>query len=171
MKYAFVVAVETLSWLVFLLPRFRVVNAFKSAYLRLFFGAKVGKKVVFYPSVWIFTGRNLVVGDNVDFAKDVLVTTDGGVTIGHRTLIGYRTQILSGNHTVPPKPQRIFDSGHTKAPVKIGDDVWIGANTIILPGVEIGEGAVIAAGSVVTKNVPAFSYAAGIPARVIKERT
>lgn len=170
MKYALVVAVETISWIVFLLPRFRLLNALKSAYLRRFFGAKIGTQVVFYPGVWIFTGRNLVVGDNVDFAKDVLITTDGGVTVGHRTLVGYRSQILSANHNVPPKPQRIFEAGHTKAPVKIGDDVWIGANSIILPGVEIGSGSVIAAGSVVTKNVPAFSYAAGVPARVIKER-
>lgn len=171
MKYALVVAVETISWLIFLLPRFRMLNALKSSYLRIFFGAKIGKQVVFYSGVWIFTGRNLEVGDHVDFAKDVLITTDGGVSIGHRALIGYRTQILSANHNVPARPQLIFEAGHTKSPVRIGDDVWVGANCVILPGVEIGEGAVIAAGSVVTKHIPAFTYAAGIPARVIKDRT
>lgn len=164
------VLVETTSLLLLCLPRFTFFNYIKSKYLVFFFGAKIGKRVIFYPGVWIFTGRNLNVGDDVDFAKDVLITTDGNVTIGNRVLIGYRTQILSGNHNVPPKPQRIFGAGHTKASVKIGDDVWIGANSIILPGVSIGEGAVIAAGSVVTKNIPAFSYAAGIPAQIIKER-
>lgn len=170
-KYNSVVLAETVLLLLSSLPRFAVFNYIKSKYLMLIFGAKIGRRVIFYPGVWIFTGRNLKVGDDVDFAKDVIITTDGGVIIGDRVLIGYRTQILSANHNVPPKPQRIFEAGHTKAPVKIGDDVWIGANSIILPGVEIGEGAVIAAGSVVTKNVPAFSYAAGIPARIIKERT
>lgn len=169
-RYNLVVLVETISILLLSLPRFTFFNSIKSKYLELFFGAKIGRRVIFYPGVWIFTGRNLKVGDDVDFAKDVLITTDGGITIGDRVLIGYRTQILSGNHSVPPKPHRIFEAGHTKAPVKVGDDVWIGANSIILPGVEVGEGAIIAAGSVVTKNVPAFSYVAGIPARVIKGR-
>lgn len=169
-RYNLVVLAETISLLLLSLPRFTFFNYIKSKYLQLFFGAKIGRRVIFYPGVWIFTGRSLTVGDDVDFAKDVLITTDGGVTIGDRVLIGYRTQILSANHNIPPSPHRIFEAGHTKAPVNISDDVWIGANCIILPGVEIGEGSVIAAGSVVTKHVPAFSYAAGIPARVIKER-
>jgi acetyltransferase-like isoleucine patch superfamily enzyme len=170
MKYFLVVLVETVSWLVFLLPRFRLLNAFKSLYLNLFFGSKIGSRVVFYPGIWIFTGRNLRVGDDVDFAKGVLVTTDGGVTIGDRVLIGYGTQILSSNHTVPSLPGRIFDAGHSRAQVVVGSDVWIGANCVILPGVTIGEGAVVAAGSVVTKNVPAFTYVAGVPAKPIKTR-
>lgn len=170
MRYDLVVFVEMISWIIFQLPRFRLFNVFKSFYLRIFFRAKIGRRVIYYPSVWIFTGRNLVIGDDVDFAKDVLVTTDGGVSIGDRVLIGYRTQILSSNHNVPPKPERIFSAGHSKAPVVIDKDVWIGANCIILPGVTIGEGTIIAAGSVVTKSIPSFVYAAGIPARIIKER-
>tara|TARA_R110001592_G_scaffold63566_2_gene194751 strand:+ start:3897 stop:4412 length:516 start_codon:yes stop_codon:yes gene_type:complete len=170
MKYFFVVIVETTSWLVFLLPRFRLLNSFKALYLRVFFGSEIGRRVVFYPGIWIFTGRNFRVGDDVDFAKGVLVTTDGGVSIGARVLIGYGTQILSSNHSVPRLPGRIFDAGHKKAPVIIGADVWIGANCIILPGITIGEGAIVAAGSVVTKNVTAFTYVAGVPAKTIKNR-
>jgi len=130
----------------------------------------VGRRVVFYSGVWIFTGRNLKVGDDVDFAKDVLVTTDGGVVIGDRVLIGYRTQILSANHRVPLAPNRIFEAGHIKRPICIEDDVWIGANCVIVAGVRIGRGAVIAAGSVVTKNVDAFTYVGGVPAKFIKQR-
>jgi len=170
MKYFFVVFVETVSWLIFLMPRFRVLNRLKSQYLRVLFKAKLGKRIVFYPGVWIFPGRNLIVGDDVDFAKGVLVTTDGGVSIGDRVLIGYNSHILSSNHNVPSIPHRIFEAGHAKSPVNIGDDVWIGAQCIILPGVSIGEGAVIAAGSVVTKDVPAFTYVAGVPAKSIKVR-
>ncbi|WP_322981961.1 acyltransferase [Pseudomonas sp. C11] len=169
MKYFLVVFLEFFSGLVFSLPRFRFLNILKSSYLRLL-GAKVGCRVVYYSGVWIFTGRNFIVGDDVDFAKDVLVTTEGGVSIGDRVLIGYRSQILSSNHNVPALPGRIFDAGHKKSPVCIENDVWIGANCIILPGVTIGEGAVVAAGSVVSRNVPSFTYVAGVPARVIKDR-
>ena len=169
LKYAIVVTYETLLNLVLSLPRYRTFNAFKSFVLRRI-GAKVGRRVVFYPGVWIMTGRNLVLEDDVDLAKDVLVTTDGGVRIGARTLIGYRTQILSGNHVIPPRGERIFDAGHDNKSVEIANDVWIGANCVILPGVTIGEGAVIAAGAVVTKNIPAWSIAGGVPAKVLRER-
>jgi len=170
MKYALVVTLETISWIIFHFPRYRILNALKSSYLRLIYRAKIGKRVVYYPGIWIFTGRNLSVGNDVDFAKGVLITTDGGVSIGHRVLIGYGTQILSANHVVPPAPNRIFHSGHIKKPIRIEDDVWLGAKSIVLPGVNIGEGAVVAAGSVVTKDVPAFSYVGGVPAKVIKYR-
>lgn len=170
MKYALVVTAETISYLLFLLPRYRLLNGLKSLYLRIVFGAKVGRRIVYYPGVWVFTGRNLTLGDDVDLAKGVLITTGGGVSIGDRTLVGYGTSILSANHRIPEKPGRIFDAGHEKAAVTIANDVWIGANCTILPGVAIGEGAVVAAGSVVTKAVPPFTMVGGVPARVIKER-
>jgi acetyltransferase-like isoleucine patch superfamily enzyme len=144
-------------------------NRVKTLFLKIN-GAKVGEKVTFYPGVWIAPGRNLNVGDKVDFALDVVVTTGGGVEIGSRTLIGYRAQILSSNHRIPEQGTRIIDSGHEHKKVTIGCDVWIGANAIILPGVEIGEGAVVAAGSIVTKNVPPFAVVGGNPARVIRDR-
>lgn len=170
MKYFAVVAFETFTRIIFSMPRFRFLNGIKSLFLRWVCGATIGKRVVYYPGIWIFTGRNLVVGDDVDLAYGVLLTTDGGVTIGDRTLVGYGTKILSSNHVIPPAHGRIFSSGHDKAPVTIGRDVWIGANAIILPGVTIGEGAVIAAGSVVTKNVPAWNVVAGVPAKLVKVR-
>jgi len=169
-KYGLVVSVETLSYFVFLLPRFRVLNLFKSIYLRFIFRSKIGRRVIFYPGIWIFTGRNLTIGDDVDIAKGALITTDGGVKIGDRSLIGYGATIISSNHVIPPNRGKIFFSGHRTAPVNIEQDVWIGANSIILPGVSIGEGAVVASGSVVTKNVKPFNVVAGVPARVIKER-
>lgn len=164
-----VVSYEFCMTIVFSLPRYSFFNKIKRFFLSLN-GAKIGNRTTFYPGVWIAPGRNLIVGDDVDFALDVLITTGGGVTIGNRVLIGYRTQILSTNHVIPDKSRRIFDSGHEKKPVLIDDDVWIGANCIILPGVTIGEGAVIAAGSIVTKSVNPFSIVAGVPAKVIKSR-
>jgi len=169
MKYLLVVTVETVSWIIFQLPRYRTLNALKSLYLRVF-GARIGRRVVYYPGIWVFTGRNLVLGDDVDLATGVLVTTDGGVTIGDRTLVGYGTQILSRNHRIPPLPEPIFTSGHKSGPVVIGADVWIGAGCIILPGARIGDNAVVAAGSVVTKDVPAGAIVGGVPATIIKMR-
>lgn len=170
MKYFLVVLYETCLYTLLWLPRFRFLNFIKSAVLRLL-GAKIGKRVVFYPGVWIMPGRKLVLGDDVDLAYGVLLTTGGGMTIGDRTLIGYRTQILSTNHVIPPKGERIFNAGHVGKAVTISNDVWIGANCVILPGVTIGEGAVIAAGAVVTKDIPPHCIAAGVPAKVIRERT
>lgn len=170
MKYFLVSSIEYLSWLVFKMPRLRFFNNVKSFYLRAFFGAKIGKRPVFYPDIWIFTGRNLNVGNDVDFAKDVLITTDGGVFIGDRVLIGYGSKILSSNHIIPEGRGPVFYAGHEKKPVSIGDDVWIGANCTVLPGVTIGEGAVLAAGSVVTKDVPPFAIVGGVPSKVIRIR-
>ena len=168
-KYFFVVLFEFLMVLLFTLPRFRLLNFFKSLFLRLM-GAKIGKRVVFYPGVWIMTGKNLFIGDDVDLAKDVIITSKGGVSIGSRTLIGYRTQILSSNHHVPPVGSMIYNAGHNHKPINIGKDVWIGSNCIITAGVNIESGSVIAAGSIVTKNVQTNQIVGGNPAKLIKEK-
>lgn len=130
----------------------------------------MGERVVFYPGVWIVPGQTLTIGDDVDIAKDVIITTSGSVIIGSRTLIGYRTQILSVNHIIPSAQQKIFFAGHEKRPICIGQDAWIGANCIVTAGVTIGEGAVVAAGSVITKDVPRFAIVGGSPAKVIRMR-
>ncbi len=168
-KPIFVVGYEFCQFTLFILPRFKVLNKLKAMFLILN-GAKVGKRVVFYPLVWIAPGRNLIIHDDVDLALGVLITTSGGVEIGARTLIGYRVQIISANHKIPKEKGRIFGSGHDKAKVTIGEDVWIGGNSIILPGVTIGDGAVVAAGSVVSKDVEAYTIVGGIPAKKIKDR-
>jgi acetyltransferase-like isoleucine patch superfamily enzyme len=167
-KYFLVVSYEFLMQLLFSLPRYRLLNEIKSTFLRLM-GAKIGKRVVYYPGVWIEPGKNLILGDDVDLAKDVLIITGGGVSIGDRVLIGYRTQILSTNHKIR-KREKIFYSGHEKKQIIIENDVWIGANCIITAGVRIGEGAIIAAGSVVTKDIEPFSIVGGVPTKLIKKR-
>ena len=168
-KKFLVVTAEFLSRLLFSLPRFAWANWLKSMWLRAL-GAKVGRRVIFYPGVWIMPGRNLSLGDDVDLALDVLITSGGGVEIGDRVLVGYRTQILSSNHVIPSRTAPIFSAGHVHKPVVIHRDVWIGGGCVILPGVEIGEGAVIGAGSVVSKSVPAYAVAVGNPARVVRAR-
>lgn len=164
-----VISYEMVMNMVFALPRYRLFIFFKKVLL-LAMGAKIGKGVVIYPGVWIAPGRNLVVKDHVDIAKDVLITTSGGVEIGERTLIGYRTQIISSDHTIPPigKPFPISGDNHKK--IVIGKDVWIGGNCLITAGVTIGDGAVVAGGSVVTKDVLENAIVGGVPAKIIKMR-
>lgn len=155
--------------ILFSLPRYRSLNYIKKLFLQIL-GANIGKGVVFYPGLWITPGRNLVIEDDVDLAQGVLLTTSGGVFIGKRALIGYRTQILTTDHEIPPVGERFPISGNKMGKVTIHNDTWIGANCIITPGVTIGEGAVVAAGSVVTKDVKPNTIVGGIPAKYIKSR-
>ena len=163
------ISYECLMRALFFMPRYPALNWVKAAFLRMC-GAKVGRRVTFYPRVWSAPGRGLTLGDDVDLALDVLITTSGSVTIGDRVLVGYRTQILSANHEIPSGMERVFDAGHEFKPITIGDDVWIGANCVILPGISVGEGAIVGAGSVVTKDVAAFAVVGGVPAKIIKSR-
>lgn len=168
-KSFFVISYEMVMNTLFALPRYRIFIFYKKLLLQTM-GAKIGKGVVIYPGVWIAPGRNLVIKDNVDLAKDVLITTTGGVEIGERTLIGYRTQIISSDHTIPPIGEPFPISGDNHKKIIIGKDVWIGGNCLITSGVIIGDGAVVAGGSVVTKDVPENAIAGGVPAKIIKMR-
>ena len=168
-KYFLVSTYEMIASVIFSFPRHRLFGLVKSFFLRLQ-GAKVGKRVVFYPGIKINPASRIEIGDDVDFAWGVIVTTRGGVKIGARTLIGYNTHILTSNHVIPNGREPIFKAGHEYKKVEIGKDVWIGANCIILPGVTIGEGAVVGAGSIVTKDVPSFVIVAGNPAIKIQKR-
>jgi acetyltransferase-like isoleucine patch superfamily enzyme len=94
----------------------------------------------------------------------------GGVKIGHDVRIGPRVNIATNNHVFKDRSRLIIDQGVTFAPVEIGDDVWIGVNVTILPGVRIGRGSVVGAGSVITKDVEDYSVVVGVPARKIANR-
>ncbi|MDO5861725.1 MAG: sugar O-acetyltransferase [Thermoplasmata archaeon] len=108
---------------------------------------------------------------NITFGKDVFVNSgchfqdQGGITIGDRALIGHNVVLATANHDIRP------GHGHrlTYAPITIGNDAWIGSNSTILAGVTIGEWSVVAAGAVVTKDVPPYTVVGGVPARVLKE--
>lgn len=160
---------ELISSLVFALPRHKMFNLIKSNYMRIQ-GAKIGKQVTYYPGIRINPCRNISLGDRVDLAWGVIITTGGVVEIGSRTLIGYRTIISSANHVIPSNRGQIIDAGHEPHKVSIANDVWIGANCVITAGITIGEGAVVAAGSVVTKDVLPFTIVGGVPAKLIKKR-
>lgn len=109
-------------------------------------------------------------GDRVEINNYTIINGNGGVDIGADTLIGPGVKIISYQHAhAADRPIR--DQQATAAPIRIGRDVWIGANAVVLAGVSIGDGAVIGAGAVVTRDVPGNAVVAGVPARIIKMRT
>ena len=120
--------------------------------------------------LWAFDG-SIKTGTNVFLGPYVTIYGHGGVEIGDQTLVSMHATILSSNHTVPDRGKEIRAQPDILLPAKIGRDCWIGANAVILGGVTIGDGCVVAAGAVVTKDLPAYSIAAGVPARVVRSRT
>ena len=96
-------------------------------------------------------------------------TVIGPVTIGNHVNLAQGITVTALNHNFADKDHRIDEQGVSTHPVMIGDDIWIGANAVILPGVTIGNHSVVAAGAVVTKDVPPHSSVAGVPAKKIKE--
>ena len=109
-------------------------------------------------------GRNLHIGKNVYISNCSMFVDLGGIYIGDNVLIGPNATITSVNHHTAPDQRRhlIFKS------VYIHDNVWLGANVMITPGTTIGENAIVAAGAVVTRDVPANTIVGGVPASVIK---
>lgn len=96
-------------------------------------------------------------------------TIIGPVTIGNHVNLAQGITVTALNHNFSDAEKRIDEQGVNTTPVVIGDDIWIGANAVILPGVTIGSHSVVAAGSVVTKDVPPHSLVAGVPAKIIRQ--
>jgi acetyltransferase-like isoleucine patch superfamily enzyme len=115
-------------------------------------------------------GGSIRIARRVWLGPYVVIYGHGGVEVGEHTLVSMHCAILSSNHAIPAIGQLIRNSADELLPTKIGRDVWIGANAVILGGVSIGDGAVVAAGAVVTKDVPAREIHGGVPARKIGER-
>lgn len=116
-------------------------------------------------------GEGLKVGNNSSIGPFAYIGCSGYVEIGDNVIMGPRVGIYAENHLFDNMDIPIKEQGVLREFVKIEDDCWIASNVNILAGVTIGKGSVIASGSVVTKNVPAYSVVAGVPAKVIKKRT
>ena len=125
-----------------------------------------------YSVVESFACINNAVGDVVigDHTRIGLHNTIiGPVEIGSHVNLAQGITVTALNHNFSNTDKRIDEQGVSTTPVTIEDDVWVGANAVILPGVTIGEHCVVAAGAVVTKDVPPHSLVAGVPAKVIKQ--
>ena len=117
-----------------------------------------------FPPFYTDFGQNIHVGKDVFINSGCCFQDQGGITLGDGCLIGHQVVIATLNHDLDPARR----GGMYPAPVRLGKNVWVGAHATILPGVTVGDGAVIAAGAVVTKDVPAGVVAGGVPARVLK---
>ena len=116
-----------------------------------------------------FSCINNAVGDVVigDFSRiGIHSTVIGPVTIGSHVNLAQGITVTAFNHNFSSKDKFIDEQGVATSPIVIEDDVWIGANAVILPGVRIGRHSVIAAGAVVNRDVPPYSLAVGVPAQV-----
>ncbi|MGV8080239.1 MAG: acyltransferase [Syntrophales bacterium] len=123
-----------------------------------------------YPGVYFTHTYGLSVGHRFSINTGALLDARGGITIGDGVMVGPFAVMVSSDHD-PGRPGIPMTSrDHMLAPVTIEDDVWIGAHAVILKGVRIGRGTVVAAGAVVSSSVEPYSVVAGMPARIVKSR-
>lgn len=132
-------------------------------------GQPVDPTLGLIPPFYTDCGKNIHIGRHVFINTGCTMQDQGGVYIGDGALIGHHATLVTLNHDLDPEKRGNLHP----APIHIGKRAWLGANVTVLPGVSIGDGAVIAAGAVVTKDIPANTIAAGIPAKIMKpiERT
>lgn len=112
----------------------------------------------------------IVIGENVQISRNCYLNGAGHIEIGKDSMLGPNVTIVSANHLFNQLAIPIRQQGIKKAKIRIESDVWIGANVTILPGVTIGKGAIVGAGAVVRNDIPAFTIAVGVPAKVVGKR-
>lgn len=131
---------------------------------------KSGKNAFIEPPFSCDYGENIFFGDNVYMNFNCVILDCAKVTIGNNVLLGPNVQLYAATHPIQAKERvvegKIMDFS---LPINIGNDVWIGGSTIVLPGVTIGDNVVIGAGSLVTKDIPSNCIAVGSPAKKIKD--
>ena len=126
-------------------------------------GAPVDETFKLFPPFTTDCGKNIHLGKRIFINSGCRFQDQGGITIGDDTLIGHNVVLATLNHNLRPEKR----ANLLPFPIKIGKCVWIGSNATILPGVTIGDNAVVGAGSVVTKDIPKNAVVAGNPARLI----
>jgi putative colanic acid biosynthesis acetyltransferase WcaF len=167
-SFSFKNRIGRLVWTIASVLLFRLspkpLHGWRSIVLRLF-GAKVGKGVHIYPGVKIWAPWNLTLGDECGVGNGVILYSQGKISIGRRSVVSQGAHICAGTHD------------HTKEgfplitmPINIGAEAWLAAEVFVHPGVSIGDGCVIGARSVVTKDMPAWMICVGFPCKPIKER-
>lgn len=136
--------------------------------IREIMGRLIGKKVDdsfrMFPPFYTDFGKNITIGKDVFINSGCHFQDQGGIQIGDGALIGHNVVLATINHDLNPEENR---KNHY-APITIGAHVWIGSNAAILPGVTLGDWAVVAAGAVVTQDVPPRTVVGGVPAKVLK---
>ncbi|WP_298525601.1 sugar O-acetyltransferase [uncultured Methanobrevibacter sp.] len=128
-------------------------------------GERVSDDFRLFPPFTTDFGKNIHLGKNVFINSGCRFQDQGGIYIGDNVLIGHNVVLATLNHEENPKKR----GNLIPAPIRIGNDVWIGSNVTVLAGVSIGDGSIVAAGAVVTKDVAENTIVAGVPARYIRD--
>ncbi len=129
-------------------------------------GKPVDDSLSLIPPFYADHGLNITVGQRVHIGYECMFTGHAPIDIADEVMIANKTNLVTSGHPVPPDQRWDYLTG---APITIDTNVWIGTAATILPGVNIGAGAVVAAGAVVTHDVPPATLVAGVPATVIRE--
>jgi putative colanic acid biosynthesis acetyltransferase WcaF len=145
-------------------PSPRPLHGWRSFLLRCF-GAEIGAGVHVYPGVTIWAPWNLKIDDQAGVASGAILYSQGQISIGKKAVISQGAHLCAGTHdfTLAGFPL-------VTRPIVIGDHVWIAAEAFVHPGVTIGEGTVVGARSVVTRDLPSWKVCSGFPAQVLKDR-
>ena len=128
-------------------------------------GKKIDDTFRMFPPFYTDFGKNITIGKDVFINSGCHFQDQGGIEIGNGCLIGHNVVLATINHDLYPENNRV----NHYAPIKLGKSVWVGSNSTILPGVTVGDWAVIAAGAVVTRDVPPLTIVGGVPAKVIRD--
>lgn len=136
--------------------------------VRALFSKIIGKTVdetfALFPPFYTDFGKNITVGKNVFINAGCQFQDQGGVTLGDGVLMGHNVVLATLNHDRDPAGRATMHPG----PIVLGKNVWVGAHATLLPGVTVGDGAIVAAGAVVARDVPPNTVVGGVPARTIK---
>ena len=127
-------------------------------------GGEPGEGFCLFPPIYADFGKNLFFGKNVFVNSGCCFQDQGGIYIGDNCMIGHQVVFATLNHMLEPDRR----AGMRPGAIRLGKNVWVGSHATILAGVTVGDNAVIAAGAVVSKDVPADTVVGGVPARVIK---
>ena len=127
-------------------------------------GKKIDDTFRLFPPFYTDFGKNISIGKDVFINSGCHFQDQGGIEIGDGTLIGHNVVLATINHDLDPGENR---KNHY-APIKTGKHVWIGSNATVMPGVTIGDWSVVAAGAVVTQDVPPMTVVGGVPAKILK---
>lgn len=129
------------------------------------FGRQVDETLRVFPPFYTDFGKNITIGKNVFINACCHFQDQGGITLGDGCLIGHNVVFATLNHGFAPANRASL----YPAPIVLGKNVWVGSNSTLLQGIRIGDNAVIGAGSVVTKDVPANTIVGGVPARILRQ--
>jgi len=164
---------EILSWLDFIIAYIPGRTGIRVR--RIAFKIKVnksGKNVNIGIGVQILGGKNIQTGSNIGInSNSVLGAHHGKITLGNNVIIGQNVVVRASDHKSESIEVPIIEQGQTGGEIIIGNDCWIGANSVITRNVKIGDHSVVAAGAVVTKDVEPFSIVGGVPSKLIKKRS